>query len=110
MRALPRLVAFASIGFLLSLPVLGADDKDKKTDPPKNDAKKADVKKDEPAKKDADKKDDKKAPMPKLPPHKGKTKQPEDDPAAAEKKKMRAVRCLPRSWPSSRTRNPFACA
>ncbi|MHB1426011.1 MAG: hypothetical protein ACYC3I_22840 [Gemmataceae bacterium] len=53
MQAISRLVAFALMGFLLSLSVLGADDKDKKTDPPKDDAKKSDVKKDEPAKKDA---------------------------------------------------------
>ncbi len=73
MRALPRLVAFALMGFLPSLPLLGADDKDKKTDPPKNDVKKTDVKKtepakkDEPAKKNTDKKDNgKKTSVPKM--------------------------------------------
>jgi hypothetical protein len=111
MQAVSRVLAFALMGFLLSLPVLGADDKDKKADPPKGDVKKSDVKKDEPAKqdakkdepvkqdakkdepakKDADKKDAKKpANMPKLPARKGQFKQYEDNPEAATKKMMKS--------------------
>lgn len=103
MRIVLRIAAFAGLAFLLSLPVLGADEKDKKVDPPKDDAKKADVKKDEPAKKDEAKKDEpaKKAEVkkdepakkpdavtPKMPAIKGKLKGYESDPAAAEKKMM----------------------
>jgi hypothetical protein len=58
MRWLSRILAFVMTGLLLSLPVLGADDKDKKSDAKKEEpAKKTDVKKDE-AKKDDAKKDD----------------------------------------------------
>jgi hypothetical protein len=103
MPAVSRIVAFALMGLLLSLPALGADEKDKKADPPKQDAKKADVKKeepakkdvkkDEPAKKDADKNDaGKKVPamkMPaKMPVRKGKFAQLESDPEAAYKKML----------------------
>ena len=100
MQALSRIVAFALVGLLLMLPVLSADDKDKKTDPPKDEGKKADVKKDdaakkdakkdEPVKKDADKKDSTpKAAGAKLPPRKGKFKDLETDKEAAEKKALR---------------------
>jgi hypothetical protein len=100
MRAVSRTVAFVVMGFLLTLSVVAADEKDKKADPPKDDAKKADVKKDEPAKKDdpakkdakkdepAKKDEDKKAAMSKLPPRKGKLKQHETDPEAAYKKML----------------------
>lgn len=104
MQAVSRIVAFALLGLLLILPVLGADEKDKKADPPKENAKKADVKKEEPAKKDAPKEEpakkdapkeapakkdsDKKTPMPKLPPRKGKFRQFEDDPETAYKKML----------------------
>lgn len=84
MQAVSRIVAFVVLGFLLSLPVLGADEKDKKVDPPKEEAKKADVKKEEPAKKPSDKK----TAMPKLPPRRGKFGQLEDDPDAAYKKML----------------------
>jgi hypothetical protein len=53
MQAISRIAAFAVMGFLLSLTVVAADDKDKKADPAKDDPKKTDVKKDDPAKKDA---------------------------------------------------------
>jgi hypothetical protein len=93
MRVVSRLVAFAVMGFLLSLPVLGADDKDKKADAKKADAPKADVKKDDEAKKDDDaaKKTDKKAPPMKLPaPKKAGMKNLDKDPEAAEAKIMRS--------------------
>jgi len=93
-----RIVAFVVTGILLSLPVLGADDKDKKADPKKDDAaKKADVKKDEPAKKDGKKdepakKDDKKTPGPKLPvPKKAALKNLDKDPASATEKMLKAA-------------------
>jgi hypothetical protein len=109
MRTVSRLVAFVWMCFLLSLPVLGADEKDKKTDPPKEDVKKAEAKKDEPAKKDVKKdesakkdvkkdesakKDEpaKKQPTtgtPKMPAPKGKLKGIETDPAVAERNLMR---------------------
>jgi hypothetical protein len=99
MRTLSHLIAFAWMCFLLSLPALGADEKDKKADPPKQDVKKDEAaKKDEPAKKDAKKDEaakkdtDKKSPpanMPKMPAPKGKLKGIETDPAAAERKLMR---------------------
>lgn len=89
MRIVSRLAAFACLICLLGLPVFGADEKDKKTDPPKQDVKKGDLKKDEPAKKDvpAKKETDKKTP--KMPIPKGKYKGIDTDPAAAEKKMMR---------------------
>ncbi len=60
MRSMSRIVAFVVTGILLSLPVLGADDKDKKADPKTDDAaKKADLKKAD-AKKEKDKDDAKK--------------------------------------------------
>jgi hypothetical protein len=97
MQVVSRIGAFAVLGFVLSLPVLGADDKEKKADPPKEDVKKSDVKKDEPAKKeepakkDADKSDTKKpAGMNKLPPRKGKFKNLEDDPEAATRKMLKS--------------------
>jgi hypothetical protein len=111
MRTVSRLVAFVWLICLLSLPVLGADEKDKKADPPKGDVKKAEVKKDDPAKKDEPvkkdapakkeepaKKDVKKneatksdteKKMPKLPAPKGKYKGIDTDPEAAEKKLMK---------------------
>lgn len=102
MQAVLRIVAFALVGLLLSLPVLGADDKDKKADPPKDEGKKTDVKKEqppkkeEPAKKDAKKEDPAKkesdntpAGKTKLPPLKGKFKGMETDKDAAEKKLLR---------------------
>jgi hypothetical protein len=49
MRAMLRLIAFVLMGFLLSLPVLGADDK--KDEAKKDEAKKTEVDKDAPAKK-----------------------------------------------------------
>jgi hypothetical protein len=103
MQAISRIAAFAVMGFLLSLTVVAADDKDKKADPAKDDPKKTDVKKDDPAKKDAknddpakkdaDKKDDKKpAGMSKLPAPKGKFKGHETDPGAAEKKLLKSAK------------------
>jgi hypothetical protein len=110
MQAVPRLIAFALVSLLLVLPFLGAEDKDKKADPPKDEGKKTDVKKDEPAKKDAkndepakkdakndepakkdgsDKKDNAKKIPGKLPPLKGKFKGLETDKYAAEKKMLR---------------------
>jgi hypothetical protein len=60
MRLLARILAFGMMGVLLSLPVLGADEKDKKSDAKKDEpAKKTDVKKDD-AKKDEAKKEDSK--------------------------------------------------
>lgn len=54
MRSLPRIVAFVLLGLVISLPALGADDKNKKADAKKDDtAKKADVKKPD-VKKDKD--------------------------------------------------------
>lgn len=111
MPAVLRIVAFAIVGFLLCLPVLSADDKDKKADPPKDDVKKGDVKKEEPAKKDAKKeepakkdepakkeagKSDPKKPagMRKLLPRGGKYKNLEDDPEAATKKMMRSPKVV----------------
>jgi hypothetical protein len=56
MRSLPRIVAFGLFGLVVSLPVLGAADKDKKSDAKKDDAaKKADVKKSDAKKPDAKK-------------------------------------------------------
>lgn len=110
MQAVLRIVAFALVSSVLMLSVLGADDKDKKTDAPKDDGKKTDVKKEEPAKKDAKKdeptkKDEpakpdepakkdsgKKLPMSKLPPRKGKLKDLETDKDAAEKKMLRQAK------------------
>jgi hypothetical protein len=96
MKAVPRLVAFALACSLLILSAVGADDENKKANPPKDDGKKTDVKKDdpakkdEPAKKDADKTDNgKKMPATKLPPRKGKLKDLETDKDAAEKKALR---------------------
>jgi hypothetical protein len=92
MQAVPRIVAFALVSSLLMLSVLGADDKDKKTDAPKDEGKKADVKKDEPAKKEepANKGDEKKPiSKGKMPAPKGKLRGYETDPAAAEKKMLR---------------------
>jgi competence protein ComGC len=106
MQAVSRIVAFALAGSLLILSASGADDENKKTNPPKEEGKKTDVKKDEPAKKDAnkdepakkedpakndaDKKDSgKKMPGTKLPPRKGKLKYLETDKDAAEKKALR---------------------
>jgi hypothetical protein len=66
MRSIARILAFVLMGVLLSLPVLGADDKDKKPDAKKEepakktDVKKDDAKKDETAKKTDSKKDDSK--------------------------------------------------
>jgi hypothetical protein len=51
MRVVSRIAAFVVTGFLLSLPALSAEDKDKKADPKKDDANKTDVKKDETPKK-----------------------------------------------------------
>src|SRR5690242_12784269 len=51
MRAMSHLCAFVLMGFLLSLPVLGAEDKDKKADAKKDEVKKAEVDKDAPPKK-----------------------------------------------------------
>jgi hypothetical protein len=51
MRAMSRLIAFVGMGLLLSLPVLAADDKDKKADAKKDPANKTEVDKDAPAKK-----------------------------------------------------------
>ncbi|HEY7422878.1 MAG TPA: hypothetical protein VH682_01335 [Gemmataceae bacterium] len=56
MRVVSRIAAFVLTGFLLSLPALSAEDKDKKADPKKDDANKTDVKKDETPKKGAAKK------------------------------------------------------
>ncbi len=61
MRFLACILAFGMMGVLLSLPVLGADEKDKKSDAKKDEpAKKTDVKKDEAKKDDAKKEDAKK--------------------------------------------------
>ncbi len=95
MRAVSRIVAFALLSSLLTLAVLGADEKDKKADAPKAEGKKTDVKKDEPAKKEEPAKTDekkdspKKMPTAKLPPRKGNLKDLETDKDAAEKKMMR---------------------
>jgi hypothetical protein len=105
MKAVSRMAAFALVCSLM-LSVLGADDEEKKANPPKDDGKKTDVKKDDaakkdakkdepakkddPAKNDADKKDStKKMPATKLPPRKGKLKDLETDKDAAEKKALR---------------------
>jgi hypothetical protein len=61
MRSMSRIVALILMGFLCALPLLGAEDKDKKADAKKDDAKKADVKKDDAKKVDAKKDDAKKA-------------------------------------------------
>ncbi|HWG46263.1 MAG TPA: hypothetical protein VN688_26110 [Gemmataceae bacterium] len=62
MRSLPRIVAFVLLGLVISLPTLGADDKNKKADAKKDDtAKKADVKKPD-VKKDKDADTDKPKP------------------------------------------------
>lgn len=93
MRAVSGVVAFTLMGFLLSLTVFGAEEKDKK------DVKKADVKKEEPAKKDAKKEEPAKeepakkdagvkAPATKMPPRKSNMKQYETDPDAAYKKML----------------------
>lgn len=98
MQAVSRIIAFALVSSLLMLSVVGAGDKDKKTDAPKDEGKKADVKKDEPAKKDAKKEEPakkdstKKPPMTKLPPRKGKLKDLETDKDAAEKKELRKAK------------------
>jgi len=90
-----RIVAFIVLGLLIAVPVLGADEKDKKDDAKKADAaKKEDVKKDD-AKKDnakKDKKDDaKKTPMPKIPaPKKAGMKNMDRDPEAAKDKALRS--------------------
>jgi hypothetical protein len=56
MRSISRILAFVLMGILLSLPALGADDKDKKADTKKQDtAKKDDAKKDDAKKSDAKK-------------------------------------------------------
>jgi hypothetical protein len=109
-RLLLRLGALVTIGLLLSVPVLGADDEEKKPAAKKNDADKTEIKKDESAKKDkeepakkdakkdeagkkdADKKDaDKKMPLPKMPPpHEAKLKNLERDPAKATEKAMKS--------------------
>lgn len=93
MHALPRIVAFALVSSLMILSVVDADDKDKKADPPKGEAKKTEpakkdeaAKKEEPAKKDADKKTTGK---PKLPPLRGKLKGMETDKDSAERKLLR---------------------
>lgn len=58
MRITSRLLALVVVGSLLGLPLLGAQDKDKKNDAKKDDAKKTDVKKeDTPKKSDAKKVD-----------------------------------------------------
>ncbi len=107
MQVVSRIGAFAVLGIVLSLPVLGADDKEKKADPPKEDVKKNEVKKGEPAKKDEPAKNDAKkdgpakkdteksdtkkpAGMNKLPPRKGQFKNLEDDPEAATKKMLKS--------------------
>lgn len=103
MKVMSHIIALTFLGFVLSLPVWGADDKPNKTDPPKNDVKKNDVKKDEPAKKEESAKKDepakkaagktetkKSAGMRKLPPRGGKYKNLEDDPDAATKKMLKA--------------------
>src|SRR5579875_2122970 len=105
MQVLSRFVAFSVLSSLLFLSLLGADDKEKATQP-KEENKKTDLKKeetankeetakkeaqnDEPAKKDADKKDNtKKMPTVKLLPRKGKFKDLETDKEAAAKKMLR---------------------
>jgi hypothetical protein len=102
MRFLSCILAFVVLGGLLSLPVLGADDKDKKADAKKDDATKAEVKKDDAKKPDAKKDDaakkddtpkktDKKSPAMKLPtPKKGALKNLDKDPEAAEAKIMKS--------------------
>src|SRR5579875_3506258 len=91
MQALPRIVAFALVSSLMILSVVGADDKDKKAEPPKGEAKKT-----EPAKKDApDKKeeDKKRIGRSKLPPPKGnRFKGKETDKDAAERKLLRQTK------------------
>jgi hypothetical protein len=112
MPVVSRLVALALMSFLLILPILGAEDKDKKADPPKDEGQKTDVKKDEPAKKaEAAKKDAKndepakkeepdkkdstpKMPAGKLPPLKGKFKGLETDKDAAERKMLRQPKVM----------------
>jgi hypothetical protein len=116
MQAVSRIIAFALVSSLLMLSVLGADDKDKKNQAPKDEGKKADLKKEEPPQKDAKKpepakKDEsakkeepakteeptkkdssKKPPAAKLPPRKGKLKDLETDKDAAEKKMLRQAK------------------
>ncbi len=93
MQVVSRTVAFALLSSLLMLSALGADEKDKKVDAPKDEGKKTDVKKDEPAKTDPEKKDSsKKLPTTKLPPRKGKLKEFETDKDAAEKKMLRQAK------------------
>jgi hypothetical protein len=82
MRFFSRILAFVLVGGLLSLPVLGADDKDKKADAKKDDAAKKD---------DTPKKADKKSPTMKLPaPKKGALKNLDKDPEAAEAKMLKS--------------------
>jgi hypothetical protein len=97
MQALPRIVAFALVSSLMILSVVGADDKDKKAEPPKGEAKKTEPakkdapdKKEEPDKKDADKK---RIGRSKLPPPKGnRFKGKETDKDAAERKLLRQTK------------------
>jgi hypothetical protein len=77
MRLLSRILAFVLISSLLSLPMLGADDKDKKSDAKKEDpAKKTDVKKDDAKKDDPAKKSDAKKDEAKKESEKGKDAPP----------------------------------
>jgi hypothetical protein len=69
MHAVSRIVAFALLSSLLMLSALGADEKDKKADAPKDEGKKT--------------------PTAKLPPRKGNLKDLETDKDAAEKKMLR---------------------
>jgi len=89
MHTVSRIVAFALLSSLLMLSALGADEKDKKADAPKDEGKKTDVKKDEPAKTDEKKDNPKKMPAAKLPPRRGNLKDLETDKDAAEKKMLR---------------------
>ncbi len=90
MRMMSRVIAFSFFGLVLCLPVLGADDKNKKEDAAKKDADKTDVKKDDAAKKDAEK-------MPKMPaPKDAKFKNLERDPAAAAEKMMKSTKVTAR--------------
>lgn len=95
MQALLRTIALALVSSVLILSALGADDKDKKADPPKNEARKPDAKKAEPAKKEEPpKKDTEKKPVgkQKMPPRKGHLKDVETDKDAAEKKLLRKAK------------------